>query len=198
MQSTIPMRGGTTGAVHDISRSASGKVFLAVAATAFVALCAHVSFPVFFTPVPLTLQTLAVILVGLMLGPRLGFSVLTLYLVEGAIGLPVFSPQGPGGIAQLLGSTGGYLLAYPLAAAAGGFVARLAHTPRFRFIAAVFAGCIASFIILMIGAAWLAHLLHASSSVAAHLAVEPFLPGECLKVAVAAAAYTSLYRWRKA
>jgi biotin transport system substrate-specific component len=197
MQSTIPIRVSSSDVLNDLSRSAAGKAFLAIGASAFVAVCAHISVPLYFTPVPVTLQTLAVILVGLTLGPVLGFSALALYLAEGAIGLPVFSPQGLGGIAQLLGPTGGFLLAYPFAAAAAGVVTRLVRAGRFQFIAAILAGCTASSIILATGAVWLAHLLHVSSGAAWRLAVVPFLPGEFLKIAVAAAAYKSLRRWRQ-
>src|SRR5450755_1409628 len=86
---------------------------LTVAATGLVAIAAHVSVPLFFTPVPLTLQTLAVLFLGLLMGPRWAFATTALYLVEGAVGLPVFSPVGPGGVLQLFGLTGGYLLSYP-------------------------------------------------------------------------------------
>lgn len=196
MQSTLSIRTGLAG---DVSRSAAGKVFLAVGASAFVALCAHISFPLPFTPVPVTLQTLAVILVGMTLGPALGFSALALYLLEGAIGLPVFSPQGPGGIAQLLGPTAGFLLAYPLAAATAGFVVRLGLglAGRLRFCLAALAGCAASLLILGMGALWFAHLLHVTLNTALRLACMPFVPVECGKIAVAAAAYTSLCRWRQ-
>src|SRR5881275_3180142 len=83
--------------------SAVRQVVLVVSASVLVAICAHISVPLPFTPVPLTLQNLAVLLVGLALGPRLGAAALFLYLLEGAAGLPVFNPFGPGGIAQLLG-----------------------------------------------------------------------------------------------
>ena len=73
-----------------------------LAASLFVALCARVTLPLPFTPVPLTLQNFGVLLVGLLLGTRRGFAALALYLAEGALGLPVFNPTGPGGIAQLL------------------------------------------------------------------------------------------------
>ena len=92
---------------------------MVVAASWFVALCAHVTLPLPFTPVPLTLGNFAVLLVGLMLGSRRGFAALALYLAEGATGIPVFSPTGPGGVAQLVGPTGGYLIAYPLVAGLG-------------------------------------------------------------------------------
>ena len=76
---------------------------IVIGASLFVALCAKITVPL--TPVPLTVQNFAVILVGLMLGGRRGFAALALYLAEGASGLAVFTP-GPGGIAQLLGPTG--------------------------------------------------------------------------------------------
>ena len=88
-----------------------------------VALGAQVAIPLPTTPVPITLQVPAVLLVGGLLGPRLGAASLVLYLMMGAAGLPVFAPMGAPGIARLFGPTGGYLLAYPLAAAVTGLVA---------------------------------------------------------------------------
>src|SRR5207237_5646606 len=81
---------------------------LVVVASIFVALCARVTLPLPFTPVPLTMQNFGVLLVGLMLGRERGFAALALYLAEGLAGMPVFNPTGPGGLAQLLGPTGGY------------------------------------------------------------------------------------------
>jgi len=95
---------------------------LIVGASLLVALCARVTLPLPFTPVPLTLQNFAVLLVGLTLGPRRAFAAMVLYLIEGASGLPVFNPLGPGGIAQIIGPTGGYLMAYPFVAALAGFL----------------------------------------------------------------------------
>ena len=93
-----------------------------MSASLFVALCARVTVPLPFTPVPLTLQNFGVLLVGLTLGSRRGFAALALYLVEGACGMPVFNPAGPGGVAQLLGATGGFLLAYPFVAGLAGWI----------------------------------------------------------------------------
>src|SRR5215831_15771318 len=98
-------------------------ISVVLGASLFVALCARVTLPLPFTPVPLTLQNFGVLLVGLTLGPRRAFAALTLYLLEGAFGMPVFNPAGPGGIAQLLGPTGGYLLAYPFVAGLTGWIA---------------------------------------------------------------------------
>lgn len=197
MQTTLPIRAGIYGISGDLSRSVTGRVFLAIGASVFVALSAHVSFPVYFSPVPITLQTLAVVLVGFVLGPALGFSALVLYLAEGAVGIPVFSPQGLGGLSQLLGPTGGFLLATPIAAAAAGFGVGVARTVRYQFPVAVIAGTMATSIVLAMGASWLAHLLNVSPGVAWRLAVVPFLPGECLKIATAAALYRLLCQWRR-
>src|ERR1700730_7581958 len=78
------------------------QVALVVGASLFVALCARITIPLPFTPVPLTVQNFGVLLVGLMLGSKRGFAALALYLAEGAIGLPVLNPTGVGGMAQLL------------------------------------------------------------------------------------------------
>ncbi len=96
---------------------------IVIGASLFVALCAKVTVPLPFTPVPLTLQNFGVLAVGLALGSRRGFAALALYLVEGAFGLPVFSPSAlGGGIAQLLGPTGGFLMAYPAVAFVAGAI----------------------------------------------------------------------------
>jgi biotin transport system substrate-specific component len=197
MQSTLPIQLGVSHDLREFARTRTGKVLLAVSATGFVAICAHVSVPLYFTPVPVTLQTLAVILIGLAFGPALGFSAMVLYLVEGAMGLPVFSPHGPGGIAQLLGPTAGYLFSYPLAAAAAGAAVRAIHLGRSQFPAAILAGIAASVIILSTGAGWLACLLHLTLGAAWHMGIAPFLPGEILKVSAAAAAFTTLRRWHR-
>src|SRR5229473_2453154 len=85
------------------------QVVIVISASLFVALCARVTIPLPFTPVPLTLQNFGVLLVGMTLGSRRGFAALALYLAEGAAGMPVFNPTGLGGMAQLHGATGGFL-----------------------------------------------------------------------------------------
>jgi biotin transport system substrate-specific component len=201
MQSTFPIPLGAAQDPKALTRTLAGRSLLAVSATAFVALCAHVSVPLYFTPVPVTLQTMAVILVGLNLGPALGSAALVLYLAEGAVGLPVFSPNGPGGITQLLGPTAGYLFSYPLAAAVAGGVIRAARAIRLgqsQLPAAILAGLAASIFIFAMGAGWLAHLLHLNANAAWHLGVQPFLPGEILKIAAAASAYTAIRKGHRA
>src|ERR1700733_11329086 len=115
-------------------RIAWNTVIVVVLATALVAICAHIAMPLGFTPIPVTMQTFAVLLLGLLFTPGAAFACLALYLIEGALGLPVFSPHGPGGLAQPPGPSGGYLLPYPLAAPLASLLYR---GGRRRFVAAV-------------------------------------------------------------
>lgn len=173
-------------------QSLAAKGALCLCASLFVALCAHISVPLPFTPVPTTLQTFAVVLVGITLGPSAGFAALILYLAEGASGLPVFSPHGPGGVAQLLGPTAGYLFSYPLAAALAGASVKLLRRRIPAFPAALASGSITLVPVFFLGAVWLAHLMHLTGAQTLHLAVTPFLGAEVLKLLAAAAAYQAL------
>lgn len=197
MQSATSSQLGLTQRSGSLREFLSGKVILVVAASAFVAICAHISVPLPFTPVPLTLQNFAVILVGMLLGPVAGFSAMVLYLAEGAMGLPVFTPHSMGGIAHLLGPNAGYLFSYPLAAATAGWVVVAMKRVASRFRAGVVAATVASLPIFIIGASWLAHLLHLGAAATWTMAVAPFLPGEVVKIVAAAGIFSSLQRWRQ-
>jgi biotin transport system substrate-specific component len=169
---------------------------IVLAGSALVAVCAHVALPLVFTPVPLTLGPMAVLFLGLLLSPRLAAATLGAYLAEGALGLPVFAP-GPlasSGLAHLLGPTGGYLVAYPFAAALISFLWR--RTGR-SFTAALAAAAAGNLTILACGALWLGILTHAPASSAFTLGVLPFLPGDALKIAAAAALATGCQRLRR-
>ncbi len=158
---------------------------LAVAlGTALVAICAHIAIPLGFTPIPVTMQTFAVLLLGLLFSPGAAFACLALYLMEGAVGLPVFSPHGPGGVAQLLGPGGGYLLSYPFAAAAASVLYRRG---RRNLLSAMVSAGLASLLILAAGAVWLGLLSHATVSAVFAQSVAPFLLGDALKVLAASA-----------
>jgi biotin transport system substrate-specific component len=174
--------------------SLPGRLVVGLAATLVVAAAAHVAIPLPFTPVPLTLQPLAVLGVGLALGPLDGFLAMLAYLAEGASGLPVFSPTGPGGLLQLLGPTGGFLMAYPLVAAiVGGLTARIREYAS-RFVSALVAGHIAMALLFLCGAGWFMHFTHHSLQATWFGAVLPFLPGEIVKVFVAAGIYSAVAR----
>jgi biotin transport system substrate-specific component len=198
MQSSISPSFGTVPAevpfIDTLRQSFYGRILLAVSATAFVALGAHISLPLPYTPVPLVLSDFAVLLVGMVLGPVAGFWAMVLYLVEGAAGMPVFSPQGPGGVLQLMGHTGGYLFSYPLAAAITGLTGVLARKHRSAFTPAVLTGTVAIAVILASGAFWLNHLGFGNSTTWA-LAVTPFLFGSLAKIVAAAILFSSTRRW---
>jgi biotin transport system substrate-specific component len=162
-----------------------------VGASLFVAVCARVTVPLPFTPVPLTLQNFGVLVVALLLGSRRGFAALALYLVEGAFGLPVFNPAGPGGIAQILGPTGGFLMAYPFVAFVAGWIYE--HTSR-RFAWAALSGVAAEIVLFIGGLSWLAALTH-SVSMAIKFGLYWFVFAEIIKILMAAGVAS---RWHKA
>jgi biotin transport system substrate-specific component len=198
MQSAIPSQLGLAHRSGSLQDSLAGKTLLVIGASAFVAACAHISFPLPFTPVPFTLQNFAVILVGMALGPVAGFSAMMLYLAEGALGLPVFTPTGgPAGIAHLLGPNGGFLFSYPLAAATAGWVVRAMQPITTRFRSALVASIAATLPIFLLGAGWLAYYAHHSASATWTLAVAPFIPGEIVKITATAGIFSSLQRWRR-
>lgn len=179
------------------SQTLLGRFMVALAGSLLVAACAHLSVHLPFTPVPLTLSDLAVLLVGLALGPYTACAAMVLYLVEGATGLPVFNP-GPGGVLQLLGPTGGYLMAYPVAAALAGLLSRKLTGFRTRFAPAVVASAIASSTIMICGVLWLSIYAHRSLTFAFYLGAVPFIPGQIVKVLSAAGIVTSLQHVRRA
>jgi len=167
-------RGGNSEAVR--------KLAMLIGSTLFIALCARITIPLPFTPIPLTVQNFAVLLVGMILGRRAGFAVLALYLAEGAFGMPVFNPMGPGGIAQLFGPTGGFLLSYPLVAWLAGYVV---ERGRRSFARAAAAGLLGEIALFMGGLGWLAVLTH-SISQAFRWGLYWFLFAEVIKVFMAA------------
>ena len=180
------------------SASLPGRVVLGLSATVAVAVAAHLSIPLWFTPVPLTLQPLAVLGVGLALGPVDGALAMLAYLAEGAAGLPVFTPSGPGGLAQMLGPSGGFLMAYPLVAMLAGGVTRALAARTARFTAALIGCALAITLLFVCGAAWFMQYTHHSLYATWIGAVAPFLPGEAVKVLAAAGIYSTLSRARRA
>ncbi len=167
---------------------------IAIAGSAFVAVCAHLSIPLYFTPVPLSLAPFAVLVLGLLLSPRLAGATLLAYLAEGAIGLPVFAPSPLTGIAHLLGPTGGYLLSYPLAAP---LISILFRRTRRWFGPAFLSAGAGSLVILACGALWFMAITHAPIQVVVTQTVVPFLPGDALKVAAAAGIAVAASRLRR-
>lgn len=165
----------------DIGRSLA----LVIAFSLLTALAAQVVIPL--PLVPITGQTFAVLLTGALLGPRLGALAMFAYLIEGASGLPFFY-AGHGGFQHLLNPlTGGYLLSYPLAAFVVGLLAERGWDRRFLTAAAAMA--LGSVVILLCGWAWLARFV--SPAAAFNAGVAPFLIGDLIKIALAAAVLPS-------
>jgi biotin transport system substrate-specific component len=148
----------------------------ALAGALAVAAAAQLSIPVPGSPVPFSLQPFAVLVVGGLLGARYGALSLALYLVLGAAGLPVFAPFGAPGVARLIGPTGGFLVAYPFAAATAG---ALAGSSYWRNLLAAFAGMVVIF------AGGLAQLAILTDGAIAR-GFTPFVAADLVKVVLAA------------
>lgn len=154
-----------------------------------VALGAQVVVPVPFSPVPMTLQPLAVLAVGGLLGAAGGLSALVLYLVLGILGFPVFAGGGSGAW-HLVGPTGGYLLAFPVAAAVTGALVRPGMTlggVNGRGVLRVLLSCALGMAIIHIGGVAQLALLGGDAALAFRVGFIPFLTGDLLKVGLAAA-----------
>ena len=177
------MARSATSVIQPLARPAGAvlNIVLVVGASLFVALCAQVQVPLPFTPVPLTLASFGVLLVGLLLGPARAGAAMLLYLAEGAAGLPVFAPGGLPGIARFWGPTGGYLLACPVAAFIAGRLALRFPSLVGRWMAAM-SGI---FVVFLGGTAQLA-LLTGSVATAVALGATPFALLDVAKAFVAA------------
>jgi biotin transport system substrate-specific component len=160
---------------------------LVVAFSLLTALAAQVAIPLPWTPVPITGQTFAVLLTGALLGSRLGALAMIAYLIEGASGLPFFAAGGSGPARLFFSPTSGYLLAYPAAAFVVGLLAERGWDRRFMTAAAMMA--IGSIVILLGGWTWLARFI--SPALAWDMGVAPFLVGDVIKIALAAAVLPS-------
>jgi len=154
-----------------------------IAASALLALSAHIIVPLPFTPIPISMAPFTVLLLGLVMDVRLVTATMVAYLAEGAAGLPVFAPQGVGGLLHLFGPTGGYLLAYPLAAA---LIAVIYRNTRRGYRAAVLSAVCGNVVLIASGALWLALVTHLSMHTVLAMAVVPFLLGDALKILTAA------------
>lgn len=177
---------------------------LVLAGSLLMALTAQISIPLPFTPVPITGQTFGVLLIGALLGPRLGALTMLVYLAQGLLGLPVFAggrsawtPSSIPGIPVIIGPTAGYLFSYPIAAAV---VGALAHRGWDRKVqTAIPAMLLGNVIILVLGFLWLAGvtaMLRGAVNVVTllNMAVIPFLPGDAIKILLAALALPGGWR----
>jgi biotin transport system substrate-specific component len=164
---------------------------LVVGGTAFVALAAQVSIKLGFTPVPLTGQTFAVLLTGAALGSTRGALSLLLYLAVGIAGVPVYADH-QHGWSVFSGATGGYIVGFVVAAALTGWLAERSWDKRFSSsVGAMLSG---SVVIYICGVAWLHHFLGVNWSTTLNDGLYPFVPGDMLKLYLAAAALPGAWR----
>ena len=162
---------------------------LVLGGSLLIALSAQIAVRLPFSPVPVTGQTCAVLLVGAFLGSRRGMLSILAYLAEGAMGLPVFAGGGSGP-AWLVGPTGGYLLSFVAAAwAVGWLYEHLGDRSISGMVVVLLPG---SAMIYLLGLPWLAHFVGADKALA--LGLIPFLPGDLIKIALAASVLS--VRWR--
>lgn len=152
-----------------------------VGASLFIGLMAQISIPLYFTPVPLTGQTIAIMLIGALLGSRKGAWAVICYLLQGSLGMPVFA-GGAFGIIRFAGPTGGYLIGFVLQAYLTGLLFEqktiLARLPAFVKL------LIPSILLLIIGTLWLSNFT--GTSLAWKLGFSPFIIGDLIKVGITA------------
>ena len=174
------------------TQSISRHVLLVIGASLLMAILARFSMPLPFTPVVLTGSNLGVLFIALTLGSRRAAAAMLLYLAEGAMGLPVFSNGGPGGIAQILGPTGGYLMAYPVAAFVAGWIAERSSKSVPRLTLAAITG---EMILFAGGIAWLMSLTGVHFAQAVNWGLYPFAFAEIMKVMTAVTAAKRVSRF---
>jgi biotin transport system substrate-specific component len=169
---------------------ALANVLLIVGASLLTAAAAQLEIRLPWTPVPITGQTLIVLLCGIVLGPRRAFLAQSLYLLEGACGLPFFA-GGAAGALKLIGPSGGYLVAFPFAALITGLLAERAwdRKPLTMF----FAMLLGSTVIFALGLAQLARFVRPGELLASGLT--PFVAGDLIKAGLAALAFPQVWKW---
>ena len=167
------------------------NLILAVAGSLLLWISAKISIP--FWPVPLTMQTLVVLMIGMAFGARLGAATVALYLLEGAAGLPVFSgtPEKGIGLAYMMSTTGGYLFGFVVAAGAVGFLAERGWDRNLSTTA--LAMLIGTVLIYIPGVLWLGMVLGWDKPILSW-GLTPFLAGDALKLVIAAVLMPSLWR----
>ena len=168
------------------------QVGLVIGFSLLTALSAQIVIPI--GPVPITGQTFAVLLTGALLGSRLGAITMIVYLLEGASGLPFFSGA-HGGILHLMGPTGGYLVAFPAGAFITGAFAE--HGWDRKFLTAAAAMAIGSIVIMLSGWLWFSLVMKTSPAITLFATVLKFIPGDIIKISLAAAALPSGWKLLK-
>jgi biotin transport system substrate-specific component len=172
-------------------RDAARDLLLVVGGSLFVALSAQVTILLPGTPVPVTGQTLAVLLVGVLLGAARGAMTLALYLLEGALGLPFFAEGKAGAATLFLAPSAGYLWSFPIAAALAGALAERGWDRR--PVTALLAMVAGNLVIYVAGLAWLSRYVGVEGALG--MGLLPFLPGDLLKIALATLLLPAAWKW---
>jgi biotin transport system substrate-specific component len=167
--------------LHFMDRKQLQLVVYASLMAALICVGAYLTVPIPIGPVPLVLQNLFVLLAGLLLGSRWGLTSVGIYLLVGAIGLPVFV-GGKGGLAHFLGPTGGYLFGFAAAAFVTGYLAERFRSYALGDIVAVVAGVL---MVFLLGVPWLKTVTGMAWEKAFLVGMAPFLPGDVLKATAA-------------
>ena len=167
------------------ANSTARRIGLVSAGVVVVAIAAQIAIPIPGTPIPVTLQVPAVLIIGGLLGPRLGAASLVVYLAVGAAGLPVYQPFGVPGFARLIGPTGGYLLSFPLAAALVGILSMRRSMPLLAL------GLVGGLAIVHAGGVAQLTILGGDASAAFRWGSMPFLIGDLVKLV-----FAGLVVWR--
>ena len=184
------LAGGTD---FTLAIKAAAVLFVAV----LTAAAAQVSVPLPFTPVPLTLQPMVVLLGGAALGSRLGMASQVLYLLAGIAGLPVFAASAtlPHGALRLVGPTGGYLMSYPFAAFLTGWLAERGFDRRYlTSVAAMAAGLAVIFAFGVSWLAWFAQPAPLGLPQALATGLYPFIPVDLIKICIAAGIMPAVWK----
>lgn len=171
------------------SQSALTKVAAVLFGSLLLTAGSYITIPM--VPVPITMQTFAVMVVGAVFGWRLGGLTVAFWLLQGAMGFPVFAPGAAAGIARFFGPTAGYLFAFPIAAMLTGWMVQKGFTGFAKGFAAMLAG---NLLVLAIGGLWLAAMLGIEKGLA--LGVTPFIAGAFTKSVLGAAVLLAVTRRR--
>ncbi len=175
-----------------VARNLATDAIWVIAFSLVTAICAQVSFHLPFSPVPITGQTFAVLLSGAVLGWRRAFLSQVTYLVEGAMGMPVFA-DGAGSVIYLVGTSGGFLLCFPLAAALVGYlVEQGVGRSTWKLVGALISGDV---LILLAGSTWLHLLFGFPFAQAWLLGFVPFLIADLAKVALVGCSLPRVLKW---
>lgn len=188
MPSATLLNSIAAGRVSEAGLTMAHKVALVIGGSILLALSAHIKVP--FYPVPVTMQTMLVLMIGMAFGPRLGFATIMAYLAQGAMGLPVFA--GGAGLAYMAGPTGGYLFGFAVAAIVTGFLAEKGWGKSVGSTA--LAMVIGNIVIYAFGVTYLSSIVGGFDK-AIQFGLAPFIYGDLLKIVIATAALPLAWKY---